>query len=119
MRSVITAYASVETAITAIEHDAFDYVLKPLNNVFDVRSKVKNALEKQRIARENIRLLAHLKEVEEPFGKKQIGSSAMAYKRNPMKSERVCAPARTIAMITFSVAMNGSSDAMRRSMTAG
>ena len=44
----------------------------------------------------DIRLLQHLKEVEEPFGKNQIGSSAMAYKRNPMKSERIAALSRYV-----------------------
>ncbi|GAB7140291.1 adenylosuccinate lyase [Deferribacterales bacterium RsTz2092] len=48
----------------------------------------------------DVRLLAHLKEVEEPFEKGQIGSSAMAYKRNPMRSERICSLARFVISLS-------------------
>ena len=59
---IITGYGSLETALTALELDAFDYVLKPLNNVFDIRKKVRQAFQKQDVALENRRLIAELKE---------------------------------------------------------
>lgn len=57
---IITGYASLDTALTAIELDAFDYVLKPLNNVFEIKKKVQRACEKQDIRVENRRLLLDL-----------------------------------------------------------
>lgn len=59
---IITGYASLETAVEALELDAFDYVLKPLNNVFDIRKKVRQALQKQEMALENRRLIESLRE---------------------------------------------------------
>ncbi len=67
--------------------------------VLDVLSGIAQSAHK--IATD-LRLLAHRKEVEEPFGKHQIGSSAMAYKRNPMRSERICSLARFVISLQSS-----------------
>ena len=56
----------------------------------------------------DLRLLANLKEVEEPFESTQIGSSAMAYKRNPMRSERVCSLARHLMVVHQNALMTSS-----------
>ncbi|CCL99800.1 uncharacterized protein FIBRA_01824 [Fibroporia radiculosa] len=56
----------------------------------------------------DLRLLANLKEVEEPFESTQIGSSAMAYKRNPMRSERICSLARHLMVLQQNALMTSS-----------
>ena len=53
----------------------------------------------------DIRLLQHLKEIEEPFEKNQIGSSAMAYKRNPMRSERIASLANYVMVTALNPAI--------------
>lgn len=64
----------------------------------------------------DIRLLQHLKEVEEPFEKNQIGSSAMAYKRNPMRSERIASLARLVMSHSSSPAMTVSTQWFERTL---
>lgn len=64
----------------------------------------------------DIRLLQHLKEVEEPFEKKQIGSSAMAYKRNPMRSERISSLAKFVIALQQSTAMTASTQWFERTL---
>ena len=64
----------------------------------------------------DIRLLQHLKEVEEPFEKNQIGSSAMAYKRNPMRSERIASLARYVVADTLNPAMTASTQWFERTL---
>ena len=64
----------------------------------------------------DIRLLQHLKEVEEPFEKSQIGSSAMAYKRNPMRSERMAALANYIIADSINPAITASTQWFERTL---
>lgn len=64
----------------------------------------------------DIRLLQHLKEIEEPFEKNQIGSSAMAYKRNPMRSERIASLARYIIADMINPAMTVSGQWFERTL---
>lgn len=64
----------------------------------------------------DIRLLQHDRQVEEPFEKNQIGSSAMAYKRNPMRSERICSLARYLMADALNAPMTASTQWMERTL---
>jgi adenylosuccinate lyase len=64
----------------------------------------------------DLRLLANRKEIEEPFEKEQIGSSAMAYKRNPMRSERICSLAKFLMALPASAAHTFSTQWMERTL---
>ena len=64
----------------------------------------------------DIRLLQHLKEVEEPFEKSQIGSSAMAYKRNPMRSERIASLSRYVMIDALNPAITSSTQWFERTL---
>ena len=64
----------------------------------------------------DIRLLQHLKEVEEPFEKTQIGSSAMAYKRNPMRSERIASLSRYVMIDALNPAVTSATQWFERTL---
>jgi adenylosuccinate lyase len=64
----------------------------------------------------DLRLLAHLREVEEPFEKEQIGSSAMPYKRNPMRAERICALSRHVITLAQDPAFTAATQWLERTL---
>jgi adenylosuccinate lyase len=64
----------------------------------------------------DIRLMSHLKEVDEPFEDKQVGSSAMAYKRNPMRSERMASLSRHVITLAQDAAMTASAQWFERTL---
>jgi adenylosuccinate lyase len=64
----------------------------------------------------DLRILANLREVEEPFEAEQIGSSAMPYKRNPMRAERICALARHVITLSIDPAFTAATQWLERSL---
>ena len=82
------------------------YVLQVLSGIAQSASKFSS----------DIRLLSHLKEVDEPFESKQIGSSAMAYKRNPMRSERIASLSRFVISDLQNAAFTASSQWLERTL---
>lgn len=89
------------------------YPRKIDSQILDSLSGIGQSLHK---SASDLRLLAGRKEVEEPFEKDQIGSSAMAYKRNPMRSERICALARFAISLQSSAAATAATQWMERTL---
>ncbi len=82
------------------------YVISVLSGIAQSASKFSS----------DIRLLSHLKEFDEPFEDKQVGSSAMAYKRNPMRSERIASLSRYVIVNSLNPAITASSQWLERTL---
>lgn len=85
----------------------FDY------NVLSVLSQIAQSAYK---FANDLRILQNMKEMEEPFEKSQIGSSAMAYKRNPMRSERICGLARFVISLPINASITSSTQWFERTL---
>jgi len=89
------------------------YPRKVDSQIVDALSGIAQGLHKTAT---DLRLLANRKELEEPFEKDQIGSSAMAYKRNPMRSERICALTRFVISLQSSTAATAATQWLERTL---
>lgn len=89
------------------------YTRKIDSRLLDVLSGVAQSAHKFAT---DMRLLAHRKEIEEPFESQQIGSSAMAYKRNPMRSERICSLARFVFSLQTSTVQTAANQWFERTL---
>ena len=89
------------------------YTLKVDTRVVNVLAGIAASAHKMS---NDIRLLQHLKEVEEPFEKSQIGSSAMAYKRNPMRSERIASLSRYVMVDALNPAITSATQWFERTL---
>src|SRR5207244_4169719 len=89
------------------------YTRKADSQVLDVLSGVSQSAHKYGT---DLRLLAHRQEVDEPFEAEQVGSSAMAYKRNPMRAERMCGLARFVMSLTANTAQTAATQWLERTL---
>ena len=89
------------------------YPRKVDSQILDALSGVAQSLHKFGT---DLRLLQNMKEIEEPFASTQVGSSAMAYKRNPMRSERMCSLARYVMAAALNPTMTASVQWMERTL---
>lgn len=83
---------------------------------YEILSQLSKIAQSAYKAGNDIRLLQSMKELEEPFEEKQIGSSAMAYKRNPMRSERMCSLARYVLTLPENAAITASTQWLERTL---
>lgn len=89
------------------------YTRKIDSQVVDVLSGIAQSAHK---AATDLRILQHRKEVEEPFERDQIGSSAMPYKRNPMRSERICGLSRFVMSLQADTAQTAATQWLERTL---